>query len=107
MGYDFDTSGHYVGWSPYFNFNSIESLKASEMLPTPNGKLYAYGSGGVDISNYLNQLNKENFYNPESVPVIAEMLNAIDDARILTYSGEVDTDNAISFLIELTIILCI
>lgn len=35
MGYDFDTSGHYVGWSPYFNFNSIESLKASEMLPTP------------------------------------------------------------------------
>ena len=94
MGYDFDTSGHYVGWSPYFNFNSIESLKASEMLPTPNGKLYAYGSGGVDISNYLNQLNKENFYNPESVPVIAEMLNAIDDARILTYSGEVDTDNA-------------
>ena len=94
MGYDFDTSGHYVGWSPYFNFNSIESLKASEMLPTPNGKLYAYGSGGVDISNYLNQLNKENFYNPESVQVIAEMLNAIDDARILTYSGEVDTDNA-------------
>ena len=94
MGYDFDTSGHYVGWSPYFNFNSIESLKASEMLPTPNGKLYAYGSGGVDITNYLNQLNKENFYNPESVPVIAEMLNAIDDARILTYSGEVDTDNA-------------
>ena len=64
------------------------------MLPTPNGKLYAYGSGGVDITNYLNQLNKENFYNPESVPVIAEMLNAIDDARILTYSGEVDTDNA-------------
>lgn len=94
MGYDFDTSGHYVGWSPYFNFNSIESLKASEMLPTPNGKLYAYGSGGVDITNYLNQLNRENFYNPESVPVIAEMLNAIDDARILTYSGEVDTDNA-------------
>ena len=94
MGYDFDTSGHYVGWSPYFNFNSIESLKASEMLPTPNGKLYAYGSGGVDITNYLNQLNKENFYNPESVSVIAEMLNAIDDARILTYSGEVDTDNA-------------
>ena len=93
MGYDFDTSGHYVGWSPYFNFNSIESLKASEMLPTPNGKLYAYGSGGVDITNYLNQLNKENFYNPESVSVIAEMLNAIDDARILTYSGEVDTDN--------------
>ena len=97
MGYDFDTSGHYVGWSPYFNYSSIESLKASEMIPTPNGKLYMYSAGpdSVDITNYIAALNKENFYDPESVSMIAEMLNAIDDSNLLTYDESVvDIDNA-------------
>ena len=96
MGYDFDSSGQYVGWSPYFNYSSIESLKASEYLPTPNGKLYFYGGGpgSVDISNYLQVLNKDNFYAPESVPVIAEMLTAIDDANSLTYDNALDEENA-------------
>lgn len=94
MGYEFDTNGQYVGWSPYFNYSTIESLKASEKIPTPNGRLYMYDANGVDITNYINLLNKDNFYDPESVPVIAEMLNEIDEATTLTYQDGVDVNNA-------------
>ena len=95
MGYDFDTNGNYIGWSPYFNFNSIEALRMSERLPTPNGKLYAYSHapGAVDITNYVEMLNEENFYNPESLPIIAELLTAIDDTNLVSYTGS-DTKNA-------------
>lgn len=40
MGYEFDANGIFVGWSPFFNYDSIESLKKSEELPTPNGNEY-------------------------------------------------------------------
>lgn len=95
MGYDFDTNGNYIGWSPYFNFNSIEALRMSERLPTPNGKLYAYSHapGAVDITNYVEMLNEENFYNPESLPIIAELLTVIDDTNLVSYTGS-DTKNA-------------
>lgn len=38
LGYSFDRTGKYVGWSPYFNLKTINNLKASEMLPFPTGK---------------------------------------------------------------------
>lgn len=38
LGYSFDKTGKYVGWSPYFNLSSIKTLKSSEKLPFPTGK---------------------------------------------------------------------
>lgn len=38
LGYSFDKTGKYVGWSPYFNLSSVKTLKASEKLPFPTGK---------------------------------------------------------------------
>lgn len=38
LGYSFDRSGKYIGWSPYFNLSSSTMLKVSETLPFPSGK---------------------------------------------------------------------
>lgn len=38
LGYSFDKSGKYIGWSPYFNLHSESTLKESETLPFPTGK---------------------------------------------------------------------
>ena len=38
LGYSFDRTGKYVGWSPYFNLSSVPNLKVSEKLPFPSGK---------------------------------------------------------------------
>lgn len=38
LGYSFDKTGKYVGWSPYFNLHSSDTLKESENLPFPTNK---------------------------------------------------------------------
>lgn len=38
LGYSFDKSGKYVGWSPYFNLHSYKTLEESEKLPFPSNK---------------------------------------------------------------------
>lgn len=38
LGYSFNKTGKYVGWSPYFNLYSKNTLKESENLPFPTGK---------------------------------------------------------------------
>jgi len=35
---EFSRNGEYIGWSPYFNLNSKETLKASQELPLPTGE---------------------------------------------------------------------
>lgn len=38
LGYSFDRTGKYVGWSPYFNLSSQSALVESEKLPFPTNK---------------------------------------------------------------------
>lgn len=38
LGYSFDRTGKYVGWSPYFNLSSQNALAESEKLPFPTNK---------------------------------------------------------------------
>jgi hypothetical protein len=35
MGLNFDDNGLYEGWSDLFNYDTIETLNASEYLPMP------------------------------------------------------------------------
>ena len=37
MGQSYDDNAIYVGWSPYFNYDSLETLEASKTLPIPKG----------------------------------------------------------------------
>lgn len=54
MGLSFDSNGKYLGWSSLFNYDSIETLNASEELPYPNKVKY------VKIDNDSREkLNKE------------------------------------------------
>lgn len=87
MGYEFDANGVFVGWSPFFNYDSIESLKKSEELPTPNGNEYQYTDDGLDITQYLQVLNKDNINSSDMLPVVVNMLQAIDNhnGNTLTY----------------------
>lgn len=48
-------NGVYKGWSPYFNYTSIENLNLSEQLPIPNKKSYKiseYVERAVDLTNF-------------------------------------------------------
>jgi hypothetical protein len=36
MGYQFNSSGKFIHWSPLFDFSSKETLRASTLLPTPS-----------------------------------------------------------------------
>lgn len=81
MGYEFDANGIFIGWSPFFNYSSIQSLKKSEELPTPNGNEYTYSDKGLDITEYLQLLNKDNLYSEQMLPVVINMLQAIDNYK--------------------------
>lgn len=99
MGYDFDDNGVYVGWSPFFNYSSVEALKKSEKLPTPNEKKYKYTDNPVatDITEYILKLNPDNFYKEESLDDVIALLNLVDDIDDieLTYDkAQVEGKNA-------------
>ena len=38
LGYEFDKNGKFAAWSPYFNSESKEMLKASKYIPLPTGE---------------------------------------------------------------------
>jgi hypothetical protein len=51
MGLAFDDNGQYIGWSSLFNYNSLETIQASEYLPLPkNGVIIEESESGIDIS---------------------------------------------------------
>lgn len=83
MGNEFDNNGIYLSWSPLFNFNSIESLNASEDLPTPNGIRSSYNPAedALDITNYINSINVSEFLsgNPIEIEKMVELLDEINN----------------------------
>lgn len=54
MGQSYDENAAYIGWSPLFNYNSVETLQASKTLPIPK-RIVAY-KGDYDISSEINTL---------------------------------------------------
>ncbi len=54
MGQSYDENAAYIGWSPLFNYNSVETLQASKTLPIPK-HIVAY-KGDYDISSEINTL---------------------------------------------------
>ena len=54
MGQSYDENAAYIGWSPLFNYNSVETLQASKTLPIP--KHIVVYKGDYDISSDINIL---------------------------------------------------
>lgn len=90
MGYEFDNNGTYVGWSPYFRYDSLKNLHLSEQLPTPNGTRYVQGDSinAVDITQEVLQLKESNYWHADKLPVLIELLHKIEDATELTYNDQ-------------------
>lgn len=65
LGYSFDRSGKYIGWSPYFNLNSVPLLKKSEKLPFPNGKeVIIQETDDNSLTEWINQyIGSGNLFN--------------------------------------------
>ena len=54
MGQSYDENAAYIGWSPLFNYSSVETLQASKTLPIP--KHIVVYKGDYDISSEINTL---------------------------------------------------
>lgn len=89
MGSEINYNGIYVGWSPLFDYSSLATLKASELLPFPTGKTLnlTQNSNNLDISDYILRLAQ---YTPseaesyeqnrvETLKIQTELLQLIND----------------------------
>lgn len=58
MGQSYDDNAVYVGWSPLFNYNTVETLGASKFIPTPKNITITKSATGYDISEQLYELEE-------------------------------------------------
>ena len=74
---EIDKNGQYVGWSPLFNYTSIEYLKASELLPTPARNKFVYdANSSIDITNNIKLI--QSLSGPEKLKAEAEFIKQLD-----------------------------
>lgn len=84
MGYEFDDNGKYLGWSNLFDYSSIDTLRASEYLPIPEGVKYVKSDTGFDISDYISKIASKTT-KVEKIRAEADLLRVLQDKPI-TYS---------------------
>ena len=85
MGLAFDDNGQYIGWSSLFDYNSLDTIRASEYLPLPkNGVTITEDANGVDITEEATTLNE---VEPALEAGIADpkVLNEYKVRRLLAY----------------------
>ena len=58
MGQSYDDNTIYIGWSPYFNYDSLEALQASKTLPIPKG--IKITKGDYDVTALINDVDFNN-----------------------------------------------
>ena len=85
MGLAFDDNGQYIGWSSLFNYNSLETIQASEYLPLPkNGVIIQESENGVDVSDdvaIIKQAREILKNSPE-----AKLINEWEAKKVLAYA---------------------
>jgi hypothetical protein len=74
MGYEFDDNGKYINWSDLFDYSSIETLKASEYLPIPDGVNYEKKDTGFDITNQISNITSKNT-KAEKIKAYADLIS--------------------------------
>lgn len=58
LGYDFDKNGKFIAWSPYFNIESKELLKASKEIPSPTGNTLQINVSSNAPNNFFEVYDK-------------------------------------------------
>ena len=58
LGYEFDHSGKFVGWSPYFDLKNKETFEASKLLPLPTGQIKSINATKKAPNNFFEVYDK-------------------------------------------------
>lgn len=107
MGQSYDENAAYIGWSPLFNYNSVETLQASKTLPIPK-HIVAY-KGDYDISSEINTLinlaenqdvnevlqNVHKLGNAAFIRQLAKIIRIAEQHNGINYSGDAKVLNTL------------
>lgn len=107
MGQSYDENAAYIGWSPLFNYNSVETLQASKTLPIPK-RIVAY-KGDYDISSEINTLinltenqdinkvlqNVRELGNAAFIRKLAKIIRIAEQHNGINYSGDAKVLNTL------------
>lgn len=58
MGLSFTDDGRYIGWSNLFDLYSLKTLEASEKLPQPKNRRYAFKKGQTDVTKDIKTIQQ-------------------------------------------------
>lgn len=86
MGLSFDGNGRYVGWSNLFDYSSEETIKASENLPMPRKIQYSISQDGVNIDQYIDQIESSQDTPELKINAYANLLNYLYKNNISSVS---------------------
>lgn len=100
MGSELDKNGQYIGWNKLFDLSSLERLRQSENLPTPNGKSYIISEGIQNPNNMDITEDLKNLISFNNIPlnakgrgikdlrIFGDFLYKIDNVDNLVYNAE-------------------
>lgn len=85
MGQSYDDNAIYIGWSPYFNYDSLETLQASKTLPIPKG--IKITKGDYDVTALINDVD---FNNLDAVNIkrLATLIRTAEQHPGIKYEGD-------------------
>lgn len=96
MGQSYDDNAIYVGWSPYFNYDSLETLQASKTLPIP--KDITITKGEYDVTSEINSIDFNNL-DASNIRKLALLIKLVEKHPEIKYEGDQQIlDNVISIL---------
>lgn len=107
MGQSYDENATYIGWSPLFNYNSVETLQASKTLPIP--KYIVVYKGDYDISSEINTLinlaenqdvnevlqNVHKLGNAAFIKQLSKIIRIAEQHNGINYSGDAKVLNTL------------
>lgn len=107
MGQSYDENSAYIGWSPLFNYNSVETLQASKTLPIP--KYIVVYKGDYDISGEINTLinlaenqdinevlqNVHKLGNAAFIKQLSKIIRIAEQHNGINYSGDAKVLNTL------------
>lgn len=107
MGQSYDENAAYIGWSPLFNYNSVEALQASKTLPIP--KYIVVYKGDYDISSEINTLinlaenqdvnevlqNVHKLGNAAFIKQLSKIIRIAEQHNGINYSGDAKVLNTL------------
>ena len=96
MGQSYDDNAIYVGWSPYFNYDSLETLQASKTVPIPKG--ITITKGDYDVTSEINSIDFNNL-DASNIRKLASLIKLVEKHPEIKYEGDQQIlDNVIAIL---------